>query len=226
MINNYAGSLRDSTFNERTGLTDVAFSPDGQRLVVPTMGSKDSIRMRLWETASGREGRPLMELSRSRRFSPTMSPDGNWLAAESGPEIATLWEVVNGTVVPNGHDFNGGRAGGPPGETGERPNDARGLVLFSEDGGRLVLVYPKTRTVHVWDVRAGKELLAVRNDQAFSGKLLKVAISSDGTRLLTVYTDWLGVWDVHSGKALLTPAGNLGDSVTGAAMSGTAGAWP
>src|SRR5205823_1897137 len=72
-------------------------------------------------------------------------------------------------------------------------------VAFSPDGTRIVSG-SGDRTVKVWDVRTGTELLELRG---YAGIVTGVAFSPDGARLVARGADGsVKVWDAETGREL------------------------
>ncbi len=177
-------------------LSAVCFSPDG--LQVAADGATDH-RVRVWNAATGRQANALTGHT-GAVHSIAISPDGRRLvsAAREGPATAPrgfrrrvrLWELATRKEVPLG-EANGAAAFSPDSKRlacGTTKGEVRILgtemgvlfhtfksapgpldrVCFSDDGGRLVAVHGPARpspgggdkTVKVWDVRSGRELLS------------------------------------------------------------------
>jgi sugar lactone lactonase YvrE len=178
----------DVTLNYRATLSGhkgivhgIEFSPDGKTLVT---FSKDH-SARLWDLGSGRGLRTLTtnleDLSRG-----AMSPDGRAIAAANSDYSISLWK--SGSPAPmilRGHT-------GPV-----------TCVAFSGDGETLASA-SEDSTAKLWDVKTGRGLKSLAD--ADGGKLMSVALSSDGKTLLTATHELKTMkrWDVTSGEVVLT----------------------
>jgi DNA-binding beta-propeller fold protein YncE len=88
-------------------------------------------------------------------------------------------------------------------------------VAISADGKRIVSG-SQDKTVRVWDLHTGKELLTLKGHIWW---VRSVAISRDGRRIVSGSSDGsVKVWDAHTGKELLTLKGHTAQ-VTSVAMS-------
>jgi WD40 repeat protein len=80
-------------------------------------------------------------------------------------------------------------------------------VAFSPDGRRLAGA-GEDRTLRVWDVQTGRELLVL---QAHAGPVAAVAFSPDGRRLVSAGDDGMvKVWDAGTGQEALSVQGHEG----------------
>ena len=167
-----------------TGISSVAFSPDGQRIVT---GSEDQTA-KVWEAASGKELLTLKGHSDGIN-SVAFSPDGQRIVTGSGDQTAKVWEAASGKELSHlkGHS-------------------ARiRSVAFSPDGQRIV-TGSDDQTAKVWEAASGKELLTLKGH---SGPIRAVAFSPDGQRIVTGSEDQTAkVWEAASGKELLTLKGH------------------
>ena len=183
------GSVEDG---HTDGVTSVAFSPDGTRLV---SGSDDKT-VKHWDVSSGKLIRTLEGHSHSVK-SVTFSPDGSRVL--SGGNLdgdLRLWDAASGRLI---HLFK----------------EAFGTssVAFSPDGTRLLASGP--RGAWLWDAASGRLL------RTFTGHELPVeavAFLPDGKHLITGGDPALKLWDAASGQLLRTFAGTSG-SVEAVAFS-------
>ena len=193
----YTKQLAVKGTNWTGSILDVAFSPDGTRLVT----ASDYGIARVWDGASGQK---LFEFRHGMRVtSVAFSPDGARLATGSNNNSGRVWDAVTGKkLLEVDHD-----------------NEVTS-VAFSPDGTRLA-TGSTDASGRVWDAVTGKKLLEVRHDKGVTS----VAFSPDGTRLATGSTDASGrVWDAVTGKKLLEVR-HLNE-VTSVAFSRTAPGWP
>jgi WD40 repeat protein len=181
-------------FNEhQDGLTSVAFSPDGKRLVA---GSIDQT-LRLWEVDTGR----LITTYEGHEgiiWSVAFSPDGETIASASEDRTVRLWNVSDGS----GNLI-----------------DRTSIKTFTGHTNRVwsVTFHPNKNlvasgswdgTVRVWNVDANTDELALQEPFAmYNREVLSIGFSPDG-RLLAVglrhveNDNPLKLWDVATGREL------------------------
>ncbi|MFP6763974.1 MAG: hypothetical protein VB858_10155, partial [Planctomycetaceae bacterium] len=171
----------------------VAFSPDGVRLA----SSSNDRTLKVWDTVTGRLTRTLKG-HRATVQSVSFSPDGKWLASGSGDRTVKVWDTATGkeTLSLKGH------------------RTAVMSVAFSPNGQRLASE-SGDRTVKVWDAATGEETLSLVPRMVPDGNRRgvpggSVAFSPDGVRLISTSGNTLKVWDVASGRLMLTPRGHSG----------------
>jgi len=168
---------------------DIAFSPDGTRLIAEGGGI-----VQQWDTATGAELAILQQFT-FNAGKVKFSPDGKYLALGGGTGLIGFLDLQSGRLtVLQGHSF-----------------DVRHLV-FSPDGKYLASA-SSDGTVRLWDTATGTQLHAMTGNgecMAFSpdGRVLASG-SDDGTVLL---------WDSDTGATLIVLQANEG-GVTSVAFS-------
>ncbi len=217
------------------GVLSASFSPGGDRVLT---ASQDRTA-RLWDSGSGSQIAVLSghgDLVTSARF----GPGGAWVATASFDQTARIWrpgrgERTWGTPSAQVARLAGHQAGvleasfSPDGTrvlTASADGTARiwdpssgtevgrfdgHTAAFAPGGARVVT---GGRTARVFDLSANVLATLGGGDE----RLLAVAFSSDGTRLLTLSRDTARVWDAASG-AEVTRIDGPSDSVAGAALS-------
>jgi RNA polymerase sigma factor (sigma-70 family) len=177
------------------GVAAVRYAPDGKTVL--SCGEDGTLRV--WETATGKElgGIELPELTRF----PTLSADGRTLAVAHPDNRITLRDAATGKELRKLPATNGGT----------------GALAFSPDGGTLAVEGLTRNRVAIWlyAVTTGKERRRITvpppapdSRGAFAGPasaITGMAFSPDGKTLacpISPYT--LGLWDVASGRELLT----------------------
>ncbi|MBI3242691.1 MAG: protein kinase [Chloroflexi bacterium] len=200
-----------------SGVSDVAFSPDGTRLATASLDGTAKI----WDATTGQElftlpqgghagasgghgdhggeaaGAPGGELY-SVAFNP--AERGTRLATAGQDGTVTVWDI---STAP-------GEALLTLGEAAQAPPIS--AIAFSPDGTRLAAA-STDGTVRVWDLATERVLLTLSIQLAqppdYTIVPHDVAFSPDGTRLATVGPDNTArVWDAVTGEELLTLAGH------------------
>jgi WD40 repeat protein/tRNA A-37 threonylcarbamoyl transferase component Bud32 len=165
----------------RSGVLDVAFSPDGTRLA---SASKDGTA-KLWAITTGQE---LCTLKKHMGpvWGVAFGPDGKRLASAGGDKTVRLWDADTGQELL----------------CLRRHTTVVTSVVFSPDGTRLASV-DGDGVIKVWDSRSGQERRSFRAHER--GGAWRVAYSRDGQRLASVSFDGtVKVWDSGTGENLLT----------------------
>jgi RNA polymerase sigma factor (sigma-70 family) len=167
----------------------VALAPDGKSLVF-TNGRRDSITV--WDVTTGKA---------RTTFSSAGSSPGHLVVSPNGKLIAhtahDTSEPYTGDVLLFLTDFDGIIARrllfkrGKSRVVGEG-EDRVAAVLFSPDGERLVTM-SYDWGVHVWDVRTGDQLAALREMH-----VLSVALSPDGKTLAVGAKQFVKLWDISA----------------------------
>ncbi|EDR01988.1 uncharacterized protein LACBIDRAFT_310142 [Laccaria bicolor S238N-H82] len=179
-------------------VTDVAFSPDGTRIV---SGSSDgTVRISDAETGS-LVGEPWRGHD-CQVWSVAFSPDGTRIVSGSGDETVRIWDAKTGSPVGKpleGHD-------------GEVKS-----VAFSPDG--ILLVSGSVdKTVRIWHVETGRPV--GKPLEGHDGEVKSVAFSPDGTRVVSGSDDWtIRIWDAKTGTTVGVPLRGHRDCVLSVAFS-------
>lgn len=192
------------TLRGHTGaVKSVAFSPDGGRIIT---GSADHTA-KIWDMASGEALLTLQGHSGSVNAA-CFSPDGVQLLTASGDGTARVWDAAHGKelLILKG------------------PTNGILSAAFSSDGRRIV-TGAQDGSARVWDASSGKELLSLK---ARNEVLWSVAFAPDGQRILVGCQDVsmhqylrfeafsARLWDVSSGKQLLSFRAGNGDTTCAA----------
>lgn len=183
------GQLQTTLSGHPAPIRDLVFSRDGRNLTTVAFGhmleSKKTVT--IWDLKTG-ERRPPHEYA-ARSWA--LSPDGLTLATASDgqtPEI-TLWDLLTGQ--------------------NRQLKGVRGTVFvmkFSLDGQQLAIhnYYCVGGLISVFDLGTGQLRTSLRGFA--KGRIVGMAFSADGTRLVTGHRQdtTIRLWDVASGKQLAT----------------------
>ena len=195
------GELRriEATTDE---VLDVAFMPDGRRLLLATGmigGAGTDHSVHLWDDEAGREVRRFAGHEKSVHCL-AVAPDGKLVASGSLDETVRLWDPETGAEVEKRHVH-------------------RAVVLdvaFAPDGRRALTGSWDYLPMDYWDVPGRKRLLDFGVGTA---PVNGVAFTPDGRHALTAHGDKLiRLWDLETGKEVRRLAGHE-QSVDGLALA-------
>lgn len=160
-----------------TSVTCVALSGDGTRVA---SGSRD-LSVRIWDTLTGLQLRQLNGHN-LHTCSLGLSHDGSRIATLATDGFIRIWD---GTSREH--------------STRELDGHARSIlsVGMSDDVTRIVSS-SEDRSLQLWDGTSGRQLRTLGPDTPYES----VAISCDGTRIVSAYRSFIRVWDATTGEKL------------------------
>jgi WD40 repeat protein len=162
-----------ASFDHQNLIVDVAFSPDGARILTASWDKT----AKLWETVSGKLIRSFGHQDEVN--SAAFSPDGTRILTASVDRTAKLWDTASGKLIAS---FE------------HQASVYRGA--FSPDGTRL-LTACKDRTARLWEVASGKLVATFEHKDA----VYDAVFSPDGAQILTASWDKTAkLWDAVSDK--------------------------
>jgi WD40 repeat protein len=168
----------------------VTFSPDGKRVASVHEGA-----VRLWDAATGKRlhelrghPKPVVNLA--------FAPDGRLLATGDDDNLLILWDVATGRIQQRERL-----------QTTAPYLNIRLIVMtgslqamaFSADGRTLFSGGAMRDVIHAWEVATLRERYQLRGHR---GPIVSLALSADGTRLLSTSNDGTAlVWDVSGRRS-------------------------
>ena len=189
--------------------SDIAFTPDGRRLVA---SSGPSGTVRVWNAETGAE--LLVIDGHARADAPArdiigidVSPDGSRIATAGADGSARLHDAESGEellAVRGRHCASEG-------------NCAVNRAVFSPDGTKIATTGVDA-TVRIMAADTGRELTVLRGHEPIGLGTYPVEWTADGKRLLAFGPSGARLWDVESGRELARTEPTPGPGV-GAAWS-------
>jgi WD40 repeat protein len=137
--------------------------------------------------------------STSQIFSVAFSPGGRMLATGNQDDTIRLWDLTTGRQV---------RA--LTGHIGYVH-----AVAFSPDGSTLISG-SEDKTAVLWDLATGQE---IRTVHSYTGAISSIALSPDGHTLVTTGGRTLWIWDLPSGREILSRTGDEETRIISVAFS-------
>ncbi|EMD36473.1 hypothetical protein CERSUDRAFT_138149 [Gelatoporia subvermispora B] len=177
----------------------VAFSPDGTRIV---SGSADKT-VRLWDAATGRPAMQPFEGHGDHVWSVGFSPDGSTVVSGSGDETIRLWSADVMAALPS---------------TYAAPSDTVLHDGTTLQGSRLAVLDDDEHPAP--DTNVKPQNTPSESPQGYSGRVLCVAFTPDGTQIVSGSEDkTVSLWNAQTGAPVLDPLQGHGKLVTCLAVS-------
>ncbi len=173
----YAPGPTQRIFGHLDEVNEVAYSPDGSRIVT---GSADTTLI-VWDITNGTQV-SVIEGHENPITSVSFSPDGTQLLTSSNKSELFIWDVATGVRVFDIEDVRG------------RVMDA----IWLPDGMQVASVSSNRRVI-IWSALTGKELTRL---EGHTDNILSLAIAPNGINLYSTSEDNTIIeWDLKAGSA-------------------------
>ncbi|MEN8136001.1 MAG: hypothetical protein ABFS18_10790 [Thermodesulfobacteriota bacterium] len=239
---NIADGKELHAFGENLEVADVAFSPNGLRVICAARNDRKKDVIQIWDYTKEKL-REEIEGHSQRINTVAYSPNGKMIASGSGDNTVKTWYASNGRDI---HSYKAGKndvlavswspdsdyiASGLSWDSNILVwNTSRDKLVKTLDGhgdwvtavlyspsGRNIISGSKDGSIRIWDSGSGKETSMFR--EAWWGEIRELAISGDGSYLAgATENNSVVIWYVASGKLLNVLAGHSG-RVNGVAFS-------
>ncbi|KAG8797552.1 hypothetical protein FRC16_008746, partial [Serendipita sp. 398] len=168
----------------RGGITSVAGSPDGRRII---SGSEDKT-IRIWDTETGADIGELLGGHTRAVNSVAYSPDGRRIISGSSHKAIRIWDAETGAAV-----------GVPLGGHTRAVNS----LVYSPDG-RCIISGSSDKAIRIWDAETGAAV--GKPLEGHTAWVRSVAYSPDGRRIISGSDDnTIRIWDAETGAAVGEP---------------------
>ncbi len=162
----------------KSGVGDVAFSPDGNRIAAVTKLGE----IALWDAHTG-ERLQLVEFENQWFSKCEFDPSGERLAVTGHHAYTYLLDVDTGAIL----------------HTWENGTTSQGMeCAFTPDGTRVAVTGDRGHTV-VWDAASGEPLQTFRHAQDYASR---IRFTSDGNIMVTTSHSSIEAWDFNEGTQL------------------------